>query len=116
MQNTFIRKTCAGFLLAMFVFCNTPTAALHALFANHKDQASELNTHAQGPQWMPSGIDCHCYSNVVTAPYIFQLCSLGIAPPVAHPVYRENLKDFIAAGNHLSLTLRGPPSLNRTCI
>jgi len=84
---------------------------LHAIFANHKDFVSKTLTDSNTPQINAPGIDCHCESNVVIAPYTMQ-SSLVIKPPV--PVfwgYTVSGMQKITFSQPLSFGLRGPPSV-----
>ena len=84
---------------------------MHAIFANHKDFVSKTLTDSNTPQINAPGIDCHCESNVVIAPYTMQ-SSLVIKPPV--PVfwgYSVSGIQKITFSQPLSFGLRGPPSM-----
>lgn len=84
---------------------------MHAIFANHKDFVSKTLTDSNTPQINAPGIDCHCESNVVIAPYTMQ-SSLVIKPPVAvfwdYTVYGIQKNTF---SQPFSFGLRGPPSV-----
>lgn len=109
--NIYIRKFFGTLLILSFILSNTPTKYLHWLFANHKDFISKTLTDSNTPQINAPGIDCHCETNVVIAPYTVQH-TLVIAPPV--PVFF----DFTITGiqkitfsESFSFGLRGPPSI-----
>jgi len=110
-RNIYIRKFFAIILLAIFTLSNTPTKYLHKIFANHRDFVSKTLTDSNSPQINPAGINCHCESNVVIAPYtpgtIFKI----------KPVPSE-FSEYTIAGIYkiifsesFSFGLRGPPSL-----
>lgn len=50
---------------------NTPTRYLHQMFADHSDFSSKILADSHSPQLSVTGINCHCESNVVIAPYTF---------------------------------------------
>jgi hypothetical protein len=111
-RNIYIQKFFGALLLAIFLLSNTPTKYLHWLFANHKDFVSKTLTDSNKPQINAPGIECHCETNVVIAPYTVQ-STVAINPPV--PVFF----DFSVAGiskivfsQPLSFGLRGPPSIS----
>lgn len=70
MYRNRINKLLALFLIANFVFCNTPTSVLHALFAGHRDKTVQCHVDPSIVHFEIAGIDCHCNSNVVNVPYI----------------------------------------------
>ncbi|MEO8854046.1 MAG: hypothetical protein ABI359_09715 [Ginsengibacter sp.] len=108
-RNIYIRKFFGVLLLGIFALSNTPTKYLHALFANHTDFVSKTLTDSNNPQINAPGIDCHCQSNVVIAPYTMQ-SSVVIKPPV--PVFGDYTVSGILQtiqSQPLSLGLRGPP-------
>jgi len=108
----FIQKSFAAFLLAVFVLCNTPTTALHYLFANHKDvptRTSELNHQ---PQIQTAGIDCHCISNVVNAPFLFQYQAPQILPVLGKAEYIAVEFNSLPYSSHDYFQLRAPPVLS----
>ena len=109
-RSIYIRKSFAIILLAIFVLSNTPTKYLHKLFANHTDFVSKTLTYSNRPQLNVSGINCHCESNVVIAPYNIE-SAIAINP--VSPVFPE----FSVTGIYkitfsesFSFGLRGPPS------
>lgn len=99
-------------LLAIFVFCNTPVHILHTLFANHKDQKTEISIPDNSPEIYSSGINCHLNSHVVTAPYLAGMVSPKLPVPVYHINYHTSFNSFIAAQINHYLGLRAPPSLS----
>jgi len=110
-RSNFIRKFFGVLLLGIFALSNTPTKYLHALFANHTDFVSKTLTDSNNPQINSPGIDCHCQSNVVIAPYTMQ-SSVVIKPPV--PVFGDYTVSGILQNiqsQPLSFGLRGPPSI-----
>jgi hypothetical protein len=110
-RNIYIRKSIAVLLLAIFALSNTPTKYLHKLFANHVDFVSKTITNSSSPQLNAAGIDCHCESNVVIAPYTFEN---GILINPLLPVYIEYTLTGISTtvfSQSISFGLRGPPSL-----
>jgi len=110
-KNIYIRKFLGVFLLAIFALSNTPTKYLHKIFANHVDFVSKTLTDSNSPQLNAAGINCHCESNVVIAPYTLQ--DAIVAKP-ASPLFIEfiysNTCDFVQSQS-ISFGLRGPPSL-----
>lgn len=98
-------------LLAVFALSNTPTRYLHKLFANHTDFESKQVTDYRTPQLSVAGIDCHCNSNVVIAPYTLENA------PAQECKIPEFAGFIIALNTQLSLSkpitfgLRGPPSI-----
>jgi hypothetical protein len=110
-RSIYIRKSFAIILLAIFALSNTPTKYLHKIFANHTDFVSKTLTDSNTPQLNVAGINCHCESNVVIAPYTIQ--SAITFKPLA-PVfckYRVGGICKIIFSESLSFGLRGPPSL-----
>jgi len=108
--SIYIRKSVAVILLAIFALSNTPTKYLHKLFANHTDFVSKTLTDSNRPQLNVSGLNCHCDSNVVIAPYKIEN-SFTISPPSLE------FSPFTVAGIYtirysesFSFGLRGPPS------
>jgi len=84
---------------------------LHHLFANHVDfRGKELN-NSNIPQLSVTGLNCHCESNVVIAPYTLS-SSLEVKPllPIAIE-YPESLEYSIILSRPISFGLRGPPSV-----
>ncbi|MEO8821557.1 MAG: hypothetical protein ABI374_11985 [Ginsengibacter sp.] len=110
-RNIYIRKFFGAFLLAIFLLSATPTKYLHAIFANHKDFVSKTLTDSNTPQINAPGIDCHCESNVVIAPYTMQSTVVIKAPS---PVFFNYIISGITStvlSRPLSFGLRGPPSV-----
>ena len=111
-RNIYIQKVFSALLLAIFLLSNTPTKYLHWLFANHKDFISKTLTDSNKPQINAPGIDCHCETNVVIAPYTVQ-STVAIIPPV--PVFFNFTVTGISTivfSQPLSFGLRGPPSIS----
>lgn len=111
-RNIYIQKFFGALLLAIFLLSNTPTRYLHWLFANHKDFVSKTLTDSNKPQINAPGIDCHCETNVVIAPYTVQ-STVVIKPPV--PVFFNFTVTGIATivfSQSLSFGLRGPPTIS----
>lgn len=111
-RNIYIRKFFGVLLLASFALSNTPTKYLHWLFANHKDFVSKTLTDSNKPQINAPGIDCHCESNVVIAPYTMQSVVVIEAPA---PVFFDNTVSEITSTvftQTVSFRLRGPPSIS----
>jgi hypothetical protein len=94
-----------------FALSNTPTRYLHRLFANHKDFTSKTLTDSSTPQLNVTGINCHCESNVVIAPYTLQ--SVVTIKPILPVPVEYNLCGIykIAFSQPVSFGLRGPPSV-----
>ena len=111
-RNIYIQKFFGTLLLATFLLSNTPTKYLHWLFANHKDFVSKTLTDSNKPQINAPGIDCHCETNVVIAPYTVQ-SDVVVNPPV--PVFFDFTYTGISTivfSQPLSFGLRGPPSIS----
>lgn len=95
-------------LLLLFALSNTPTRVLHHLFANHTDTNYYSSNYNQ-TELLPGGIDCHCNSNVVIAPYL-----AGEVVEV-HPVskafvpYYSTFRPGIVLLAIVAPSLRGPP-------
>lgn len=106
-----MRKFFGVVLLAIFALSNTPTKYLHKLFANHEDFVSKTLTDSKSPQLNLAGINCHCESNVVIAPYTF---ANGFEIKPVLPSFTEftfsEINDFIFPQS-ISFGLRGPPSI-----
>ena len=108
--SIYIRKSIAIILLAIFALSNTPTKYLHKLFANHTDFVSKTLTDSNTPQLNVSGLNCHCESNVVIAPYTIENSftisppSLEFSPLTVAGIYKINYSESFSFG------LRGPPS------
>lgn len=98
-------------LLAIFALSNTPTKYLHKIFANHTDFVSKPLPDSNIPQFGVTGLNCHCESNVVMAPYTFQN---GLIISFFSPVFIEYTLSGIyniSFSQLVSFGLRGPPSL-----
>jgi hypothetical protein len=78
-------------LLGCFALSNTPTKYLHWLFANHKDFVSHIQD-SEHQQITASGINCHCETNVVIAPYTLQEPVIVVTPD---PVYYRNTETIV---------------------
>jgi hypothetical protein len=110
-QSDFIRKFFAVVLLGCFALSNTPTKYLHWLFANHKDFVSHIKD-SNRQQLSASGIDCHCETNVVIAPYTLQEQVIVVTPD---PVCYRNTETILPSTevhNHFTFGLRGPPAIS----
>ncbi len=104
-----IKQLCAGLLLLLFAFSNTPKKTLHDFFANHKD-VPVRSSRSKTIQFSQSGFNCHCDDLVVESPFIGSLPSPELtapAPcrPVAYPAIRTAF--FPAPPRYFEL--RGPP-------
>ena len=85
---------------------------MHKLFANHTDFVSKTLTDSNSPQLNLAGINCHCESNVVIAPYTFEN---GFEIKSILPVFTEfsfSEANGIILSQSISFGLRGPPSLS----
>jgi hypothetical protein len=110
-KNIYIRKLFTIVLLAIFALSNTPTKYLHKIFANHLDFVNHTLTNSKAPQLNAAGIDCHCETNVVIAPYT--IASVFAIKPVVSLV-SENFTATpyqIHFSHPISFGLRGPPDL-----
>jgi len=109
--NKYIRKFIAIVLLAIFALSNTPTRYLHYLFADHTDFKGEVLNDSNVPQLSVVGLNCHCESNVVIAPYTLS-GSFEIKPFLPSITeYTESLSYSITLSESISFGLRGPPSM-----
>lgn len=110
-KNIYIRKFLAVILLAIFALSNTPTKYLHKLFANHVDFVSKTLTSSNTPQLNVTGINCHCESNVVIAPYTFEngFVIKPILPAFTEYTFSHTFETISAQS--ISFGLRGPPSV-----
>ncbi len=109
--NKYIRKFLAIVLLAIFALSNTPTKYLHHLFANHIDFRGKALNDSNIPQLSVTGLNCHCESNVVIAPYtLSSCCEVKPLLPIV-TAYSEPLAYSIIVSQSISFGLRGPPSV-----
>lgn len=106
-----MRKFFGVVLLAIFALSNTPTKYLHKIFANHVDFVSKTLTDSNSPQLNLAGINCHCESNVVIAPYTFEngFEIKPVLPSFAEFTFSE-IRNVILSES-ISFGLRGPPSI-----
>ena len=110
-QKKYIRQFLAVILLAIFALSNTPTKYLHQLFANHKDFISKTLTDSNTPQLNVTGINCHCETNVVIAPYIVE-SSFEVKPLLQTFIgHFDTSVNSIFFSELFSFGLRGPPSI-----
>jgi hypothetical protein len=109
--SKYIRKFTTIVLLAIFALSNTPTKYLHYLFADHTDFKGKAINNSTVPQLSAAGLNCHCETNVVIAPYTlsgsFEIKSFS--PIVTE--YPESLSYSITLSRSISFGLRGPPSV-----
>lgn len=110
MRDTVIRKLGSLTLILIFALCNTPTSALHTLFANHHDQKAQQN--GQATQISSPGIDCHCNSNVVTAPFLPQPNNIAVADVERCAVYISAPVVHLVSADPFHTALRGPPQVD----
>ncbi len=111
-RNKYIRKFLALVLLAIFTLSNTPTKYLHQLFANHKDFVSKTLTDSNTPQLNVSGINCHCETNVVIAPYTVST-AFKVKPLLpSFTGFTNSAVTKIYFTRSFSFGLRGPPSFS----
>lgn len=110
--NIYIKRILTVFLLANFALSNTPTRYLHALFANHKDFSPKTETNSPLAQLNAAGINCHCESNVVIAPYTVQHSVIIKPVETVIPVLAAVAIDYIIPRTLFSFGLRGPPSFS----
>jgi hypothetical protein len=96
-------------LLSVFALSNTPTKYLHRLFANHKDFVNKTVTDSNTPQLNVSGINCHCQTNVVIAPYtaITEFEVKPLATSFMDKTFTAVTKFYFS--QIISFGLRGPP-------
>lgn len=99
-------------LMVLFVFCITPVHILHTLFANHKDQTTDINGGGYSMQINSAGINCHLSSNVITAPYLPSQIEFEPELPVYLSVVGIALVDFVKTEVILHSGLRAPPELS----
>lgn len=108
-RSIYIKRISGVLLLLIFVLSNTPTKYLHFLFANHKDFVSKTLSNSNKPQINAAGINCHCDSNVIIAPYTMQ-DKLVIHPPApVFSVYSIADVEKNVCSKQFSFGLRGPP-------
>ena len=110
-SNKHIRKFLAVVLLATFALSNTPTKYLHALFANHRDFVNNTLTDSNSPQLNVTGLNCHCETNVVIAPFTFESVTQSKCLSPDFIVHSVTLADAISFTELFSFGLRGPPSI-----
>lgn len=99
-------------LLMLFILSNTPTRALHHLFADHKDTAVQVNCiDRSAPNIHSSGLNCHCNSNVVIAPYLAAELPTWYPPRFFH--FRQEIPKTASPAfkTVLIIGLRAPPSV-----
>lgn len=112
MNRNSSKRWLAFFLIANFIFCNTPESVLHALFADHKDQKIDCHVDPSITHFDVSVIDCHCNSNVVNIPYL-----QADVPAVGTPVFEYfHYHDASVAAPVIKesfyFSLRAPPFLS----
>ena len=109
--NKYIRKFIAIVLLAIFALSNTPTKYLHQFFANQIDFRDKIFNNSKIPQLSVTGLNCHCESNVVIAPY--NLSSSFEVNPLLPTVtdYPAAIEYSLILFQSISFGLRGPPSV-----
>lgn len=110
-HSIYIRKFLAIILLAIFALSNTPTKYLHQIFANHADFVNKTLTDSNSPQLNVSGINCHCESNVVIAPYTFENEIIIEPVPPVFIEYTLSESCHIILPQYISFGLRGPPTV-----
>jgi len=110
-RSIYIRKFFAVLLLANFALSNTPTKYLHWLFANHTDFISKTLTDSNTPQINAAGIDCHCITNVVIAPFTMGSSLVIQAPVSVFPGYTIAAVQQIPFLQSFSFGVRGPPAV-----
>jgi hypothetical protein len=108
-NNRFIKNLFAVLLLAIFALSNTPTKVLHQLFARHADFTSTHLHDSNIPQLSVAGIDCHCQSNVVMAPYTFEKASTIKENAPCFVAYTIARVSNISFAQPITFALRGPP-------
>lgn len=112
MRRRLLKNISGSFLIGLFVFCNTPTSVLHALFANHKDNLESIYGHDNTERINVPGINCFCNSNVVHTPYFFEYEPVVIQQPVFTYTYRETMnKTFVSLPLDF-FSLRAPPVIS----
>jgi hypothetical protein len=110
-NNRFIQSFFAVMLLAIFALSNTPTRVLHQLFAKHTDFTVTTSDNSHTPQLSVAGIDCHCQSNVVMAPYTFEKASTIKENAPCFVAYTIARVSNISFAQPITFALRGPPPL-----
>ena len=109
--NKYIRRFLSIVLLAIFALSNTPVKYLHQLFANHVDSAGRAVNDSNSPQLSVTGLNCHCESNVVMAPYTLHT---GFVVKSLLPIaakYTVLGISTVVLTQSIFFGLRGPPSL-----
>ena len=98
-------------LIAIFGLSNTPTKYLHHFFANHVDFKSKILDDSNIPQISVIGLNCHCESNVVIAPYTL-IGSFEVKPLLPEVLdYPGSFGYSLIFFQYMSFGLRGPPSV-----
>ena len=110
-RKIIIKRLLAFALLAVFALSTTPTMFLHKIFATHKDFVEHTSSRANTPQLNLSGIDCHCNSLVVMAPYIFNEDPVSLKIPPVFAGYTTPIISSIAFSQLFFFELRGPPQI-----
>ncbi len=102
----------AIFLIANFIFCNTPERVLHTLFADHKDQEITCNVDPSITHFDVSVIDCHCNSNVVNIPYLQAEVPAIDSPVFVFFQYHDAPVAAPVINDSFYFSLRAPPFLS----
>ena len=111
-RKNYIKKSFAVLVLGIFILSNTPTRYLHLMFADHSDFITKNLVDSHSPQLSVTGINCHCESNVVIAPYTFKN---GFEIQLIAPVYIQNPSQGfhkITFSKLFYCGLRAPPSFS----
>ncbi len=88
-----------------------PTKYLHQLFANHTDFVTQTTSSDKTTQLNVSGIDCHCNSLVVIAPYTCTNEIIIQKLPLSFAEYSIAKGYTISFSQKFFFELRGPPSV-----
>ncbi|HXS58639.1 MAG TPA: hypothetical protein VN726_21070 [Hanamia sp.] len=110
-KKIIIKRLLAFALLAVFALSTTPTMFLHKIFADHKDFVEHTSPKTDAPQLNLSGIDCHCNSLVVIAPYIFNEDPVSLKFSPVFSGYTTPVISSIPFSQLFFFELRGPPRI-----
>ncbi len=106
------KRLLAIFLVANFIFCNTPESVLHSLFADHKDQKIECHVDPSITHFDISVVDCHCNSNVVNIPYMQADIPVITSPVFEYFTVHDKSIEAPVIGDSFYFSLRAPPFLS----
>jgi hypothetical protein len=100
----------AFFLLAIVLFGNSPTKFLHDVFADHSDFVNKKINYSNSPQYLQSGVNCHCDNLVVISPYQFTKPILSFRQANNFPVFFVDNINSVPSVYNTFRQLRAPPA------